>query len=249
MKKILLSAICLSLAFGCLTGAEACHKKVNAASTDKNIIKVETLTTQPYKNMTEDQLNELVNRVGNKLLEKNNVQKNIKFVVNMENVANAYTDIEYTVVVYKGIIDFCSNEDELAFIIGHELGHTDQNHVLKSVGANYAGNIAIEAATRGASWVTKSSAFSNYATKGAEIGSALVTTAAKNKYSRSQEFTADTFGVDFMTKAGYDPLNAISIMSKFGENYQDFWVDHPSTDRRLESMSEHIRKTYPQYIK
>jgi len=249
MKKILLSAICLSLVMGWTTGADACFKKTQTKEVSKGIISVTLSSESPYKNMSEQELNELVNRVGNKLLESNNVQKGVKFVVKMDNVANAYTDIEYAVTVYKGIIDYCSNEDELAFIIGHELGHADQNHVLKAVGANYAGNMAIEAATKkAASWAAgKSAATASCAQNCAQIGTALVASAVTKKYSRSQEFTADTFGIDFMTKAGYNPRYAISVMSKFGENYADFWVDHPSTDKRLESMSEHIRKNYPQY--
>ena len=241
MKKILLSAICVSLFFGCFSDANACFVRKNTTAETASIINVQISSDSPYKNMSEQELNELVNRVGNKLLEKNNVQKGVKFVVNTENVVNAYTDIEYAVTVYKGIIDYCSNEDELAFIIGHELGHADQNHVLKATGANYAGNLAVEAATKVAS------KWSSLAQQTAQIGSQLVATAAQNKYSRSQEFTADAFGIDFMTKAGYNPRYAISIMSKFGENYADFWVDHPSTDKRLAAMSEHIRKNYPQY--
>lgn len=249
MKKLLLSAICLSLTFGFVSEAQACFKKSPSSQINTSIISVQLSSESPYKNMSEQELNELVNRVGNKLLESNNVQKGVKFVVNTENVVNAYTDIEYAVTVYKGIIDYCSNEDELAFIIGHELGHADQNHVLKSVGANYASNVAIDAVTKGAvNWATgKNAALANIAQKGAQIGSALVATAARNKYSRSQEYTADSFGIAFMTKAGYNPRYAISIMSKFGENYADFWVDHPSTDKRLESMSSYIRENYPQY--
>ena len=246
MKKILIAAICVSFAFGCITGAEACHKKASS-EISKGIISVQATTGSPYKDMSEDELNALVNKIGEKLLESNNIQKNVTFKVDMDNVANAYTDIEYVVTVYKGIIDFCSNEDELAFIIGHEMGHASQNHVLKAVGANYAGNLAVNAAVRGASWAATKSGFADIAAKGAEVGSSVANVAVQSKYSRNQEFTADSLGVDFMTKAGYDPRNAITIMSKFGENYADFWVDHPSTDRRLESMSNHIRKNYPNY--
>lgn len=251
MKKIILSAICLSLLFGSALQADACFRKKATTTDTKGIISVQVPSATPYKNLSEQELNDLVNRVGNKLLESNNVQKGVKFIVNTDSVVNAYTDISYAVTVYKGIIDYCSNEDELAFIIGHELGHADQNHVLKATGANYASNIAVEAATKGAAnWAAgKNAALVDIAQKTAQIGSALVATAANNKYSRSQEFTADSFGIDFMTKAGYNPLYAISIMSKFGENYADFWVDHPSTDKRLESMSIYIRANYPQYAK
>ena len=75
MKKILLSAICLSLAIGCISGAEACHKKAVASETTKGIISVEAQTAQPFKDMNETELNELVNNIGNKMLEKNNIQK------------------------------------------------------------------------------------------------------------------------------------------------------------------------------
>ncbi|MBR6099559.1 M48 family metalloprotease [bacterium] len=244
MKKVLLSALCISILFGC----NLSMNQAIAAETQTNTSIEKIQVVSPYKNMSYEELTDLVNTIGNNLVKSNNIKKNITFKVDMQDIDNASTDIENTVTVYKGIIDCCENADELAFIIGHELGHASSNHVIKAVGANVAGNAFVNAFKSIVSWFTKSSSVSDIALKGADIGSNLASTAAQNKYSRVHEFDADLLGIDYVTKAGYNPNAAMSIMTKIGENYPDFWIDHPSTDKRTKAMKEHIQENYSKYL-
>jgi len=255
MKKIL-AAILVSTIFGMTSFTGAVSYRIQPQSETQiqytqtaSEPGTKTTIASPYKNMSYEQLYDFVNTIGNNIVRSNNINKNIKFKVNMEQMDNAYTDIEDTVTVYKGLVECCETPDELAFVIGHELGHASQNHVIKTAGANAAGNIAVNAATYATSVATKESAFSQLAIRLASFFSSLFSSAAQNKYSRTHEFDADIFGIDYMVKAGYNPMASISIMNKIGENYQDFWLDHPSTDKRLSAMKAHIKKNYPKYMK
>ena len=252
MKKIL-AAILVSTVIGTITIVGAASYTIQPQTETptqitQTVQEAKTIVS-PYKNMSYEQLYDLVNTIGNNIVKSNKIKKNINFKIDMEQMDNAYTDIENTVTVYKGLIECCETPDELAFVIGHELGHASKNHVIKTAGANAAGNIAVNAATYATSVATKESAFSQLAIKLASIFSSLFSSAAQNKYSRTHEFDADTLGIDYIVKAGYNPMAAISIMNKIGENYQDFWVDHPSTDKRLNAMTTHIKKNYPKYLK
>ena len=52
------------------------------------------------------------------------------FVANTDDV-NAFCAMGHVMIVNRGMFNFVTNEDELAAIIGHELGHGQKNHVAK----------------------------------------------------------------------------------------------------------------------
>ena len=76
----------------------------------------------------------------------------------------------------------------------------------------------------------------------------MSTEAIENKISRGQEKDADLLAIDYLVAAGYNPLAGISIMNKIGNNYADFWSDHPSTDKRVISMYNYVKQKYPRFI-
>ena len=69
--------------------------------------------------------------------------------------------------------------------------------------------------------------------------------------SKYYEYKADEIGIDYMVKAGYNPIAMITIMNKIsGEDAYDWKIlrSHPKTSKRLMKDYEIIYKTYPQYL-
>lgn len=117
--------------------------------------------------------------------------------------ANLYTK---TVSVNAGILPYIENDDELAFILSHEIAHSQEAH---------KGAIKILAMTFNA-----------------------------KKY----EYKADLKALDYMAKAGYNPVSGIIIGDKiFDEPLWDwgFTYTHPKGSKRLIKMYEYIYKKYP----
>ena len=52
-----------------------------------------------------------------------------------------------------------------------------------------------------------------------------------------------------MQKAGYNPLAGIAIMYRIGDNYNDIFTDHPSTDKRVVKMYNHASENSPKELK
>lgn len=208
-----------------------------------------------YSAMSQADMQALVTKIGNKILKANSVNDKINFVLVDKNDANAYTDASNTVVVYTGLIKYCENEDELAFVIGHEIGHAVSNHIIKGAVRNTVVGVGTAVAKdRAASAINKSgfgTKFASYtgisAANVAANGIDYTAAAGVSKMDRSQENDADSIGLDFLSKADYNPLAGISIMYKIGANYSDFWSDHPSTDRRIVSMYKYVNNKYPNY--
>lgn len=197
-----------------------------------------------YQNQTPAELQAMVDRIGRKILKANNITTSITFKYDPSDVANANTNFSGRIRVYKGLIKYCEDEDELAYVIGHEIGHAVSHHVAKGVAIGVGGAVASTAASIAVEHATKSV----WAGLGVGAATDVLVGLGQNKASRVMETNADLLSMDYVVKAGYNPLASIAIMNKIGENYVDFWADHPSTDKRIVMMYDYIKKKYPEYL-
>ena len=204
-----------------------------------------TKTNSTYgENLNDIQAKNKISEIGTKLMKDSAIDKKVSFKFSQKDIKNASTSIAGKVTIYRGILDQCELEDELAFIIGHELAHAAKYHVTKSVATSLAATTAAGAAGDIIYEKTDSTA--------AAITGMLAAVAAgfilNKKYSRVHEYDADTAALDYMVKSGYNPLAGISILYKIGKVYPDFFSTHPSTDNRNASIYKYVKSKYPQFI-
>ena len=185
-----------------------------------------------------------VNTIGAELKKNANIDKRMIFTYSKEKIENASTAITGTITVYRGIIDNCEYEDELAFIIGHEIAHAADYDCIK----NSAASLATNAASGLTMKIVLDKTDNVWTALGSGFAVGLAGYFAENKYSRINEKDADLMAVDYLVQSGYNPLAGISILYKIGKNFADFFSTHPSTDKRIANVYEYIKQTYPQYI-
>ena len=66
---------------------------------------------------------------------------------------------------------------------------------------------------------------------------------------RKYERLADKRAVDYMVKAGYNPVAFIVIMNKFmGQRRYEIFNTHPLTSRRMAMVYEYIFTKYPEFL-
>lgn len=176
-----------------------------------------------------------VNTIGNKILTSNGLPKGIVFKVALEDHVNAYANIDKEVYVYKGLLEFVENDQELAAVLSHEIGHIINAHCAKQGIINYGADIATS---------IKPVADSKYS-KTIETGKQL----ALLKVSRDDEYEADLTGAELMIKAGYDPKAMISVLNKICENSFDIVSTHPSGINRLMNIYDYLNYSYPNTVK
>jgi len=163
---------------------------------------------------------------------------------------------------YKGMMDFTDNDDQIAGIMGHEVGHVTGKHAAERVSQQLAGQIAVTGGTLlGASQLNKrckstsrtqreyngcmQKAHRNTQILNAALGMGF-TVGVLLPYSRKHETQSDLLGVNYMQKAGYDPYQASKLWEKMAANSRSrqpqFLSTHPDPANRARTIHDYIKR-------
>jgi predicted Zn-dependent protease len=150
-----------------------------------------------------------VRRVGQRIAVQSglsNAQSDFTVTLLNSPVDNAFAIPGGYVYVTRDLLALMNDEAELASVMGHEVGHVAARH---SRGRNNATTAAsIGTSLLGA--LLGNSALGQIATKVVGAGAQLTVLG----YSRGQETQADSLGVQYLVKAGYDPLAASTMLAE-----------------------------------
>lgn len=156
---------------------------------------------------------------------------------------NAFAAPAGHVYINTGILLNARNVSELAGVMAHEVGHVAKRHVAQNYNRQRNTGIAHQAAVLAASVL----AGPNWAGATNLLGG-LGGMAYLNTFTRDAEREADTFAIEVMPRAGYDPAGLATFFRTLqseggGGNVPAFLSSHPTTDERIESAEEMISET------
>ncbi|MDE1207736.1 M48 family metalloprotease [Tenacibaculum larymnensis] len=178
----------------------------------------------------------LVDKVGAKLV-NNTIAKKSGYqfdfhLLRDEKTINAFALPGGQVFITHALFSQLKNEDQLAGVLGHEIGHVLGKHSNERItDANFW-----KLLTMGAS-------------VGADLGQLANNIGQQTllKNGRGDELESDELGVKLMIDAGYNPENLIGVMeilkAAAGPNrIPEFQSTHPDPENRIEKIKEAIRK-------
>ena len=148
--------------------------------------------------------------------------------------ANAFALPGNKIGVYEGMFAIATNVDELAAVVGHEIGHNQAEHArqrLDSAATTQTGVQILSAALQIGN-IGYSNELAGLLGAGVQYGLIL-------PYSRNQELEADSIGLINMAQAGYDPRAAIKLwqnMQAAGERAPEFLSTHPAPESRIAAL-------------
>lgn len=178
----------------------------------------------------------LVDNVGHKLV-NNSIAKQTPYKYEFHlladpNTINAFALPGGQIFITYALFSQLENEDQLAGVLGHEIGHVLGKHSAERIANSEL-------------WQGLSTAGSVGGDMGGLISGIGQTTLLKN--GRGDELESDDLGVRFMLRAGYNPEEMITVMEILkraaGPNRQpEMQSTHPDPDNRIEKIRESIRK-------
>ena len=228
--------------------------------TDQQVL---SLSSQEYtkymstaKKSTNSANTAMVQRVGKKLatavenyLRNNGYASEInnfswEFSLVKDNNVNAFCMPGGKIVVYEGLLPYTKNETGLAIVLGHEIAHAVAKHSAEQITKQLHQQTGIRLL----------STVLNQAV-GDGVGDLASTVAGQYfsfrnlKYSRDNEYEADYMGLVFAAMAGYDPQEAIPFWQRMssGGSQNDFFSDHPSDNKRIAALQQHMPKALQYY--
>jgi predicted Zn-dependent protease len=148
--------------------------------------------------------------------------------------------------VYSGLLDVAKTDDQLAAVIGHEVGHVLADHGNERVSQQAAtqGGLQVVSAFLGGSGGGGNQAVMSALGLGAQVGILL-------PFSRTQESEADTIGLELMARAGFDPRESVALWQNMaaagGEKPAEFMSTHPSNQHRINNLESHMNQAMQLY--
>ena len=160
------------------------------------------------------------------------------------NYVNAYTFPAGSMGVTRGILLEMQSEDELAALMGHEIGHVNARHAAEQAGKSIlvqGGLVLAQVAVAG-----KEQYQPIVQLAGQIGGSALL-----SKYSRDNEREADALGMEYMSRAGYNPDGMVNLMGMLQSQskskpglLETMFSSHPMSDERYQTAVKRAQGQY-----
>ncbi|MDQ3395395.1 MAG: M48 family metalloprotease [Bacteroidota bacterium] len=186
---------------------------------------------------------EYVKNVGQKLVQSTVVGETpYKFDFHLladEKTVNAFALPGGQIFITAALYNQLTSEDQLAGILGHEIGHVVARH-----GAQQMAKAKLTQGLTGAA-VIASYDPDNPASMGSAAVAALIGNLINMRFGREDELESDKLGVKFMSESQYAPESMIEVMhilSKAGgpNRQPEFFSTHPNPENRIQKIREAI---------
>lgn len=179
-----------------------------------------------------------VQRMGEALVARvQNKRRTFTFTVLGGEDVNAFALPGGHVFITRKLIDLITAtggaEDDLAFVIGHEMGHVIKEHPMERMMSNqaiWAAARAVPVAGMAGQWIRSA---------GARM--------LQSAYSQEAELVADRMGGVLSRAAGYDEMAGVRMLERLKEHHgrsdahwMAYFDSHPPFDLRIEQLRSYL---------
>lgn len=237
LKKIILSAAIAGLISACVTSPTGRKQLIFMPDSQ-----VDQMGLQAFDDLKRQKprsanprYNNFVSCVAQALT--NQVGGNWEVLVFEDSSFNAFALPGYKIGVHTGLLKIIDNQDQLASVIGHEIGHVLAKHSNERLSQETAMSTGMSILQTSGGLGTTTLGLLGL---GAQYGVML-------PFSRSHESEADLIGLDLMAKAGFDPTQSVSLWQKMEQSAQnsqqpiEFMSTHPGHETRIQNLQQHMQ--------
>lgn len=175
-------------------------------------------SAQPPRTPMEQALDRYVKQVGGRVAAHARRKLAYRFhLIPDPDFMNAFALPGGHVFIGQGLLDQISSEDELAFVLGHEIEHIDHYHAVERV--------QVEARLR-------------------HLDLGIVATVAniplslwQAGYTKDEEFEADREGLCAAVSAGYSGQGAVTILEKYAQLQKEYVIHAENPPKELSDLA------------
>ena len=172
-----------------------------------------------------------IRKITKKILDSGNVKHRNDFewqvkIIDDDETLNAFCTPGGYIYVYTGLIKFLESEDQLAGVMGHEIGHADLRHSTRQMTKLFGLQVLLQIATGKAEpgLIEK-------------VALALVNL----KFSRGHETESDNASVKYLCGTDYHAAGAAGFFKKIeskGGRPPQFLSTHPNPKNRVQNIEK-----------
>ncbi|MBP1748598.1 MAG: peptidase Ste24p [Deltaproteobacteria bacterium] len=193
---------------------------------------------QKYRVSTDAALNQRINAIGQRLAANSGRKINYTFTVLDDEMVNAFAAPGGFIYITTGLLKRLKNDNQIAAVLGHEIGHVVEKHSLKTVQRQMLAQFGLQimGLLLGDGGLSQSLLL-----KASEISASLLLL----KNSRVNELQSDVQGVRIMRASGYNPRAMIDVQRMLlaqsgGNSSLAILSTHPPSQERIDMIQKAI---------
>ncbi|MGA8178615.1 MAG: M48 family metalloprotease [Desulfobacterales bacterium] len=201
-----------------------------------------------YKPYNNKRANAYINLLGQTLAQASDMPDTFNgyhFLILDSNDINALSAPGGLIFITRGLLRCCQNEDAVAAVLAHEIGHVEHKNGLQAIKKSRVTSALITIGTESAKTFGNKDLANLTKTFEGSI-SDITSTMINSGYSRNFERQADLAAVTILKRVGYDPNGLVEMLkvmeTKLKPGGLDFAKTHPSPESRIADIQKHIGK-------
>jgi len=243
MRVLILTIVIAVTAAACATNPATGQRQLSLMSEDQEISIGRQQDAEVRREMGvygDRALQQYVSDIGLRLASASE-RPNLPWQFTLVDVAaiNAFALPGGYIYVTRGIMPFLTDEAQLACVLGHEIGHVTARHAAQQYSKSTGAELGV---LLGSIFVPEVRPFGSLAESG--LGVLML------KYSRDDELQADSLGVRYASRAGWDPsgmTRMLTTLARIEESSDDkgvpnWMATHPASEARVEHVASAVER-------
>jgi len=226
-----------------MSGSAAAYSNMIGQFNKKNKIETNTPRVERVKEITNRLIAEAVRFRPNAASWNWEIE-----VIDDPKTVNAFCMAGGKMGIYTGFWEkIKATDDEVAAVLGHEIGHALADHTRERMSTAMVTNIGVTLLSALVS-ARSNDPYAFQRNQGAYGSAASMAVTLPN--SREAESEADQIGIELAARAGFDPRGAVSLWKKMAEEggtQLEFLSTHPSPENRVQKLDALVEKVDPLY--
>ena len=182
--------------------------------------------------ITKDSLVKTLDSLILPICKANGIERDsLKIHIVKNDEVNAFALPNNHLVVYTGLLLDCKKQEAVQGVLGHEIVHIENNHVMKKLSKEVGLSVLLTAASGG---------------KGGEILKQIFKTLSSTAYDRTLEKEADMESVKYLLKANINPEPMADFMYELAQKEEIpnglSWIStHPESEERAKYILDYLK--------